>query len=231
MSALRNEGIFTPPSLRGTLAMPSNIGGAHWGGLAYDATRGLAIVPVNTIAAFVRLVPNSADIDSLRREASRLGHQVNRLRGTPYHQVRGLLIGADGVPCSPPPFGKLVAVDISSRKIAWEVPLGSPTPDAAPIRGTPAWGMQTPGSPMLGGPIVTAGGLVFIAATLDRRIRAFDVESGHELWSAPLPAGGKATPMTYMGADGRQYVVIAAGGDGGRFGKGDALVAFALPVR
>lgn len=230
IAALRNEGIFTPPSLRGTLAMPSNIGGAQWGGVAWDAAHGVAIVPVNTIAAFIRLIPNSANLDSVRHEASRLDQQVNRLRGTPFHQVRGLFLGPDGVPCTPPPFGKLVAVDIAKRTIAWEVPLGSPAADPSPARGAPAAGSVSPGSPMLGGPIVTAGGLVFIAATLDLRIRAFDVVLGRELWSAPLPAGGKATPMTYIGADGRQYVVIAAGGDGGdRFGKGDAVVAFALP--
>ncbi len=229
IGALRNEGIFTPPSLQGTLAVPSNIGGAHWGGVAWDAAHGVAVVPVNTMAAFIRLVPNTTNIDSLRREASRLDQQVNRLRGTPFFQVRGLLFTPDGVPCTSPPFGKLVAVDLARRSIAWEVPLGSPAPDTGAIRGALPAGMVPPGSPMLGGPIVTAGGLVFIAATLDRRIRAFDVTTGKELWSAPLPAGGKATPMTYVGADGRQYVVIAAGGDGDRFGASDAVVAFALP--
>lgn len=229
VAALRNDGIFTPPSTRGTLAIPSNIGGAHWGGVAWDAVRGLAIVPVNTIAAFVRLVDTAGtDLDSLRRAASRLGHQVNRLRGTPFHQVRGLLIAPDGVPCTPPPFGTLVAVDIAKRRIAWQVPLGSPTPSTEPA-GPPAAAAERLGSPSLGGAIVTAGGLAFIAATLDQRIRAVDVETGRELWSAPLPAGGKATPMTYLGADGRQYVVIAAGGDGDRFGRGDAVVAFRLP--
>jgi quinoprotein glucose dehydrogenase len=222
IAALRNDGIFTPPSLQGTLAIPSNVGGAHWGGVAWDARRGVAIIPVNTIAAFVRLVPTEGtDIGALRREASARGHQVNRLRNTPFHQVRGLLIGPDGVPCTPPPFGKLVAVDIAARRIIWEVPLGNPTRDAT--TGPPL------GSPNLGGAIVTAGGVAFIAATLDQRFRAIDVETGRELWSAALPAGGKATPMTYVGADGRQYVVIAAGGDGGRFGSGDALMAFALP--
>ena len=78
---------------------------------------------------------------------------------------------------------------------------------------------------------MTAGGLVFIAATIDRQLRAFDIESGRELWHAELPASGKATPMTYRGADGRQYVVIAAGGDGETWGAGDAIVAFALPPR
>ncbi len=222
VAALRNDGIFTPPSLQGTLSVPSNIGGAHWGGVAWNAPGGTALIPVNTIAAFVRLVPvEGTNLDSLRREASRLGHQVNRLRGTPFYQVRGLLIGPDGVPCTPPPFGKLVAVDVANRKIAWEVPLGALT--------SANKSLATLGSPNLGGAIVTSGGLAFIGATLDQMIRAFDVETGEELWRNPLPAGGKATPMTYVGSDGRQYVVIAAGGDGSRFGRSDALVAFALP--
>jgi len=222
IAALRNDGIFTPPSVRGTLALPSNIGGAHWGGVAWDAPRQRAIVPVNTIAAFIRLAPtDGTDIAALRREADARGHQVNRLRNTPFHQVRGLLIGPDGVPCTPPPFGSLVAVDLATRSIAWSVPLGDMSPNAA--SGTAL------GSPNLGGAIVTAGGLVFIAATLDQQFRAFDVETGRELWRTSLPAGGKATPMTYLGADGRQYVVIAAGGDGGRFGSGDAVVAYRLP--
>ncbi len=217
---LRNEGIFTPPSLRGTLAMPSNIGGAHWGGAAWYAPRNIAVVPVNTVAAYVQLVlAEGTDIAALRRDAEARGGQVNRLRGTPFLQVRGLLIGDDGIPCTPPPFGKLVAVDIANKRILWDVPLGNMVPDST----------VPTGSPNLGGPIATAGGLVFIAATLDQQFRAFDVETGRELWSTALPAGGKATPMTYVGADGRQYVVIAAGGDGGRFGRGDAVIAFALP--
>lgn len=218
--SLRNEGIFTPPSLRGTLAMPSNIGGAHWGGLAWYAPDNIAVIPVNTIAAFVQLLPAvGTDIAALRRDAETRGEQVNRLRGTPFLQVRGLLVGLDNVPCSPPPFGKLVAVDLVARRILWDVPLGSMAAETQPVTG----------SPNLGGPIATAGGLVFIAATLDQKFRAVDVHTGRELWSTALPAGGKATPMTYVGADGRQYVVIAAGGDGGRFGRGDSVVAFALP--
>lgn len=222
IAALRNEGIFTPPSLRGTLVMPSNIGGAHWGGVAWDARRGIAVVPVNTLAAFVRLIPaEGLDADSLRSTSNRMGHQVNRLRGTPFYQVRSLLLGSDGSPCTPPPFGELVGVDVAGRRIAWRTPLGAVAGDVPDLAGL--------GSPNLGGAIVTSGGLAFIAATLDARLRAFDVETGRELWSGALPAGGKATPMTYLGADGRQYVVIAAGGDGGRFGSSDALVAFALP--
>lgn len=219
VAKLRNEGIFTPPSLEGTLALPSNIGGAHWGGVAVDPGRQLAIIPVNRIIAEVQLIPREEYQRRRNETGYRLqGSQYTNMRGTPYVMRRSILFSASGMPCSPPPFGSLVAVDLGTGAIKWDVPLGTFAPDAAP-------GL---GSPSLGGPIATAGGMVFIAATLDRKIRAFDVETGQELWNAPLPAGGKATPMTYLGSDGRQFVVIAAGGDGGRFGKSDRVVAFAL---
>ena len=186
-------------------------------------------VTLNVLGVNRFLTAEGLNVDSMRAQASRLDQQVNRLRGTPFYQVRGLLFTPDGVPCTPPPFGKLVAVDIAKRRILWEAPMGMPSADPSPA-GAPAAGATRLGSPNLGGAIVTAGGLVFVAGTLDQRIRAFDVESGRELWSAPLPAGGKATPMTYVGADGKQYLVIAAGGDGGdRFGQSDAVVAFRLP--
>ena len=222
MAPLRSEGIFTPPSLEGTLVVPSNIGGAHWGGLAVDPTHQIAVVPVNRIAAAVQLIPRD-EYQQRRNEAGyRLkGSQYTDMRGTPFVMRREILLGPSGAPCMPPPFGTLVAIDLASGGRKWEVPLGTFAPDAPPA--TASWG-----SPNLGGPIVTAGGLVFIAATLDQRIRAFDIETGQELWSARLPAGGKATPMTFRGQSGRQYVVIAAGGDGDRFGKSDRVVAFAL---
>jgi len=132
------------------------------------------------------------------------------------------------VPCTPPPFGALVAVNVETGAVAWRVPLGTPGP-LVPA-GVPDSVARAMGSPNLGGAIVTAGGLAFIGATLDRTFRAFDVETGRELWHAPLPAAGKATPMTYA-VGGRQFVAIAAGGDGDVFGKSDEIVAFALPRR
>ena len=117
-----------------------------------------------------------------------------------------------------------MAVDLATGARKWEVPLGWFAPAAPPEA-------RARGSPNLGGAIVTAAGLVFIAATLDQRLRAFDIETGAAPWSARLPAGGKATPMTFRGRSGTQYVVIAAGGDGGRFGKSDRIVAFALRQR
>lgn len=219
LKPLRNEGIFTPPSLEGTLAFPSNIGGAHWGGLAVDPGRQLAIIPVNRIAAEVQLIPREEFQKHHDENGYRLaGSQYTNMRGTPYVMRRSILIGPSGAPCTPPPFGNLVAIDLATGARKWDVPLGTIAPD----------GPAGLGSPNLGGPMVTAGGLVFIAATLDRKIRAYDIETGKELWSAPLPAGGKATPMTYLGADGRQYVAIAAGGDGDRFGKSDKVVVFAI---
>jgi quinoprotein glucose dehydrogenase len=225
MAALRNEGVFTPPSLEGTLVVPSNIGGAHWGGVAVDPVRQIAVVPVNRIAAAVQLIPRDEYQRRRQEPGYRMaGSQYTDMRGTPYVMRRELLLGPSGAPCWPPPFGALVAIDLATGARKWEVPLGWFAPDAPPD--TRAWG-----SPNLGGAIVTAGGLVFIAATLDQRIRAFDIETGAELWSARLPAGGKATPMTFRGRNGTQYVVISAGGDGGRFGKSDRIVAFAIDAR
>ena len=224
MQSLRNDGVFTPPSLQGSLVLPSNIGGAHWGGLAVDTVRRIAVVPVNRLPALVQLFPMSRLTE---REANRLeattDFEYTHMNGTPYVMRRGFVLSPNGLPCSPPPWGALVAVDLSTGLIKWESPLGAMPLPAGATSATPT------GSPQLGGPIVTASGLVFIGATLDRRFRAFDITSGRELWSTQLPAGGKATPMTYE-IGGRQYVVIAAGG-GDDFGSGDHIVAFALPRR
>ncbi|HEV8400080.1 MAG TPA: pyrroloquinoline quinone-dependent dehydrogenase [Gemmatimonadales bacterium] len=221
MGALRNDGPFTPPSLQGTLVVPGNIGGAHWGGVAADEGRGLAVLPVNTIPAIVQLFRMEGfNGDSIRRSDADHGitdFEYTRMRGTPYVMRRRLLLGPTGLPCTPPPFGALVAVNLKTGGIAWTVPLGT-------MGDTPNLG-----SPNLGGPIVTAAGLVFIGATLEHAFRAFDIETGRELWKAALPAGARATPMTFE-VNGRQFVVIAAGG-GGPFGAGDAIVAFALPPR
>jgi quinoprotein glucose dehydrogenase len=137
---------------------------------------------------------------------------------------RELLLGPLGVPCSPPPWGELAVVDLKTRKLRWQVPLGT-LRDVAPIPLPIEIGM-----PNLGGPLVTAGGLVFIAAAFDDYLRAFDLETGEVLWKGRLPAGGQATPMTYRVRDGgRQFVVIAAGGYGRAGTKlGDSVLAFAL---
>lgn len=224
---LRNEGVFTPPSFEGTLARPSNIGGAHWGGLAFDPRHEIAIVPVNTVAAFVQLIRlDQLDTTDMRHNESRLDDQYTRMHGTPYVMRRRILRSgtALNLPCTKPPWGSLVAIDLKTGARAWDVPLGDPTgmrPEFAKLSATPL------GTPNLGGPIATAGGLVFIGATMDHVLRAFDVENGHELWKGELPGGARATPMTYS-VNGRQYVTIAVGGSED-WGKGDYVVTFALP--
>jgi quinoprotein glucose dehydrogenase len=226
---LRNEGIFTPPSVQGTLVMPSNIGGAQSGGVAIDPVRGLAIVPVNRLAAMVQLIPREGfDLDDARRAERRLGddYEYDFMRGTPYVMRRRLLLAPSRLPCTPPPFGALVAIDLASGRRQWEVPLGAfiaTVRDDAAARVRPEWG-----SPNLGGPIVTAGGVVFIGASLDRRLHAYDVDSGEELWHADLPASAKAAPMSYELRSGVQYVAVTVGG-GGAWGEGDYVIAFRLP--
>jgi quinoprotein glucose dehydrogenase len=224
ITELRNDGLFTPPSLKGSLSYPGNVGGAHWGGAAVDPVRQLVVVPTNRLPAVVRLIPRDAlkaAVDDAR--ANRLDGEFGRQSGTPYAMYREILVGPSGLPCNAPPWGALVAVDLSTGAKRWEVPLGYvPLPD----------GRQIPGSPNLGGAILTAGGLCFVAATMDGHLRAFDVETGRELWKAALPAGGQATPMTYRSPSGRQFVLVAAGGHGKLGTKlGDSVVAFALPVR
>lgn len=228
-ASLRNEGIFTPPSTQGTLMVPSNIGGAHWGGIAVDPVRQIAVVPVNRVAAMVQLIPREEfDRETLRNEDIRLGNnfEYNMMQGTPYVMRRRILLGSSGLPCSPPPWGSLVAVDLKSQKILWNTPLGSMSrsldADAASRLEKANWG-----SPNLGGPIATAGGVVFIAAAADRWIRAVDIETGEERWRGPLPESGKATPMSYQLASGEQFVVVTVGG-GDVWGVGDYVVAFHL---
>jgi quinoprotein glucose dehydrogenase len=218
MAALRSEGVFTPPSLQGSLILPGHIGGLHWGGVAHDPQRGLLVVPVNQLAAAVRLVP--AD----RFDAYRKDHpdwETTLQRGAPYAMSRRFLRSPSGLPCNPPPFGSLVAVEAATGRVRWSVPLGRlPFADARP-----EWGSMN-----LGGPLATGGGLVFIGAALDPAFRAFDAATGSEVWKAALPASARSVPMTFRGRDGKQYVVVAAGGHDEKLGPLDnAVVAFSLP--
>lgn len=220
---MRNEGVFTPPSVKGTLIIPGNVGGFNWSGYAFDPRRNLLVANTVNLPARVRLIP-SAQFDEARRTEP---GEHSRMEGAPYGLSRRLLLGPSGLPCSAPPWGTLVGVDMAAGTIRWQVPLGSFDPSNPAV---PA------GSLSLGGPIVTAGGLAFIAGTLDPFFRAFDVDTGREIWKARLPANGHATPMTYqLRASGtrpaKQFVVIAAGGHAKIDGQtlSDVLVAYALP--
>lgn len=223
ISGLRADGIFTPPSLEGTLVIPGNVGGVAWGGLAYDRVNGLLITPVNNLAAEIRLIPRAEE--ATERKAGRLSgeFEYQPQRGTPYGVVRRLLLGpTTHLPCTPPPWGTLAAIKAATGEVAWQVPLGQfPGTEKIP-------GAAQGGSIALGGPIVTAGGLVFAAGTLEAAIYAHDVRTGKLLWKGKLPTSARATPMTFMGSDGRQYVVISAGGHGVSIGPplGDYVIAF-----
>jgi len=222
MQRLRADGIFTPPSLEGTIIFPGNAGGTNWGSVAFDSERGLVLLNMSRVAHVVTLIPRERyNAASERDRRIEFGRQA----GTPYAMRREVLLSPLGLPCNPPPWGTLAAVDVASGAVRWEVPLGT-VRDLAPVPLPIRWG-----TPNMGGPIVTASGLVFIGAAMDDYLRAFDVDTGRELWKGRLPAGGQATPMTYrVRADGRQFVVIAAGGHN-RMGTrlGDYVIAFALP--
>lgn len=194
---------------------PGMVGGSNWGGVAFDPGRHLVIGNVNHWAWRVQLHP---------RPEGPAGQQLadGSQLGTPYVMSRAPLMSPSGYPCNKPPWGTLIAVDLVTGEAAWEVPLGlEPRLEDVP-------GYEAFGSLNFGGPIVTAGGLVFISAARDEQLRAYDVETGAELWKAKLPAGGQATPMTYA-VGGKQYIVIVAGGHqhlGTTFG--DYVVAFAI---
>jgi quinoprotein glucose dehydrogenase len=223
--SLRNEGIFTPPDVHGTLLTPGYIGGVNWGGLVFDEQRQRLIAAVNHLPMVVTLL-SAAQLEAQLRSQDYPHSEFGRQAGAPYAMRREPLLSPFGLPCTPPPWGTLVSVDLRRSRIVWQVPLGS-------TEGLTPWFVPTRdfGMPNMGGPIATAGDLVFVGAAMDSYLRAFDIETGRELWKYKLPAGGQATPMTFRaGPDQRQYVVINAGGHG-PLGtpRGDYVMAFALP--
>ncbi len=217
--SLRAEGLYTPPTEQGTLFLPFTGGGGNWGGPAFDPARNLLVVNMSNLAHRIQLIP-AADVERINE----LHHdsEVSPQEGAPFGMRRDVLISPLGLPCTPPPWGVLAAVDLSDGRIVWRRTLGTTEELAS--------GLALPlGTPTLGGPAITAGGVVFIGATLDHYLRAFDVETGKELWKGRLPTTGTATPMTYVWKD-KQYVVIFAGGYSTVDTRpGDEIVAFALP--
>ena len=196
--------VFTPPSLKGTLSNPGTLGGANWSGASFDPATGLLYVNANQLPRLLRLeATNTPDRPYLEKGEVRI-------------------LDPDGYPAIKPPWGTLTAIDLNQGEIKWQVPLGE-FPELTQR------GIKPTGARNLGGSIVTAGGIVFIGATVDRQFRAFDSATGRVLWTHELPFAGHAAPSTYTVA-GRQYDVIAAGG-GGKLATpaGDVYVAFALP--
>jgi len=216
IESYRSEGMFQPPALKDSLMQPGNAGGSNWGGIAFDPQRQIAVANTVTLPFVVALIPR-ADLHAEAKSDEYQDFDFAVQAGTPYGMRRTAFKSGLGIPCVKPPWGTLTAVDMVHGTLKWQIPLGD----------TPYVHVNL-GMPSLGGPIVTAGGLVFIAASFDDRLRAFDTDTGKRLWEVKLPAGGQATPMTYA-IGGRQYLVIAAGGYKGDSTRGDYVIAYALP--
>jgi len=214
-NAMYTKGIYTPPGVEGTMVMfPSTLGGGNWSGLSYDPGRGVVFTNIMNLGQVARMI---------ERKNAATG-AITYGRTSPWNRAYARFWNPDSrVPCSSPPFGELVAVDVNRAEVIWRVPLGM-------FEELKAKGFDKTGAPNIGGTIATASGLLFIGATIDDRFRAFDSRSGALLWETVLDASAHATPMTFMGRDGRQYVVVAAGGDGLlQSAVGSKIVAFALP--
>jgi quinoprotein glucose dehydrogenase len=223
VAALHNEGIYTPPRVNeGILNLPGSAGGTNWGGVAVDPQKQILVVNASSVAFILKLIPR-AEFDAYAK--AHPDSEVTEQDGTPYGIHRDALLSSAGLPCNPPPWGTLAAIDLATGEYRWQIPFGT-VRDIAPVPIPINYGV-----PNLGGPVITASGVIFIGAALDNYLRAYDIDTGKELWKGRLPAGGQATPMTYrLRNDAKQYVVIAAGGHGNAGTKlGDSLVAYALP--
>lgn len=221
IGSLKSEGIFTPPSLQGTIEMPSYAGGVNWGAGAWDPATQTLVTNVNDLPMQVQLLPREEWLRQVKAGGAK-GWEYARMKHTPYGMRRRVLQSPLGAPCIAPPWGRVVALNLATGTLDWSIPLGTGKHKAP-------WPISINGMPGMGGPLMTASGLVFIGAASDGYLRALDRATGKELWRAELPAPGMATPMTYAVGK-RQYVVIAAGGHGKLdTGRGDALVAFTLP--
>lgn len=234
----RYDGAFTPQSTEGSIVYPGSFGVINWGSVSIDPDRKLMIVNTSLLPYVNRLIPR-ADADALGVVAHGMqpshgvapqpaseARGIHAQAGTPYAVKVSPFLSPFEIPCHQPPWGELAAVDLNSRQILWRRPLGT-TEDHAPL------GMPLPvGVFNLGGSITTRGGVVFIAATIDNVLRAFNSSTGEQIWSARLPAGGQSTPISYVSADsGRQFVVILAGGHTVmRTTPGDYVLAYALKL-
>ncbi len=215
LGELRNEGIYTPPTVQGSLFYPGNGGGNNWGSPAINPdSQTMFVITMRTVNV-LKLTP--------REECEKAG-RTNQ-RGTPYCSSTSMLMSPLGVPCVEPPWSTLDAVDLAEGKILWSVPFGT-TRDLAPF---PFWWIQ--GIPAIGGVMTTVTGVVFGSGAMEHAFRAYSAQTGETLWEARLPTAANSTPMTYqLEEGGKQYVVVAAGGHMTGFNKaGDHLMAFALP--
>lgn len=218
----RSEGIFTPPGLEGTVMSPSYAGGSNWGGIAIDQDRQIGIANINQIPALVMLIPRD-NPEPFLEEYDQDNWEIAEQTGTPYYMARRIFLSPLGLPCTRPPWNKLVAVDLASEEILWEVPLGTIRDLAPGFVPNYEWGV-----PGMGGPLITKSGLIVIGAVAEHVLRIFDINTGEEIWRFELPTAAMATPMSYE-LGGVQYIAVAVGGhDNLQMDRGDYLYAFKL---
>ncbi|WP_304815250.1 membrane-bound PQQ-dependent dehydrogenase, glucose/quinate/shikimate family [Falsiroseomonas sp.] len=224
---LRYEGRYTPPSLEGSIIHPGNFGVFNWGGIAVDPERQIAFTTPASLAFVSRLIPR-ADSTSLYVQGDSPPEgalpPLNENFGAPYAVEMYPFLSPIGLPCQQPPWGSVAGADLTTGQIVWRHRNGT-VRDLSPIPLPFRMGV-----PSLGGPLLTRGGVAFLSGTVDDYVRGYDVTTGAQLWESRLPAGGQATPMTYTGADGRQYLLVVAGGHGSLGTRaGDHVIAYALP--
>lgn len=221
--SLRYEGQYTPPSLQGSLIYPGNVGVMNWGGVAVDPQRQIIFASPNYMAFVSQLIPQAEVAKNAKQASEGAGLQPNR--GAPYAVKLKPFLSLVGFPCQAPSWGNVAGINLRTATVTWSHPNGT-SRDNTPIIPLPF----PVGVPAMGGPMTTASGIAFLSGTLDQYLRAYDITNGKEIWSSRLPAGGQATPMTFLGKDGRQYIVLVVGGHGS-FGTrmGDYIIAYAIP--
>lgn len=225
----RYEGPMTPPGVKPTITYPSYLGGINWGGVSVDTDRNLMVANWSRVANYTQLIPREK-VPHLQISTSggiHVGEPVPQM-GTPFALETFAFLSPLGVPCTSPPFGKIGVVDLDSRELIWEKPLGTGA-DSGPFE-IPTKLPIPMGVPNAGGSLTTRSGLIFIGATQEKALRAFHTETGKLLWKHRLPAGGHASPMSFLSPEsGDQFIVIAAGGSAPlHSGAADTLVAFRL---
>lgn len=226
---MRYDGDFTPPGLQRAIQQPGNVGGMNWGSVSVDPHNQRVFLNDIRVPSVFQLVPRAdyAEFSKTHPPVSD-GHRPSAQLGTPYGIYTTIWLSKLGVPCVQPPFGTLTAIDLKTRRVAWQVPVGS-AQETGPLG--LRLGLPMPiGMPSYAGTLSTAGGLVFFSGSQDFYLRAYDAQTGAELWKHPLPVGSSATPMSYVSPKtGKQYIVVTAGGAAYSKRLGDYVIAFALP--